>query len=247
MAVVRSTGGAVLTKDFEGHNIRHGGTSDRPWFVAMDVCAALGIQWKAGDTLTGLDDDQRGVEKVVDATGVRRQTAVVYESGLYELIFRSNKPEAKAFRRWVTDVVLPTIRKTGAYVVDKRRQRYLSSGKDGEWIDARTEGIQARRGFTDILKDHGVNGAGYALVTNATYKGLFNASATGLREQLGLPSKVNIRDSLPLKDLVQVSFSEILTGEVLDNRQLQGNNQAVDAAYEVAAAVKSTALRLTQS
>jgi prophage antirepressor-like protein len=85
------------------------------WFVAKDVCDILGLQ-NSHDVLSKqLDDDEKGVEKIYSPGGYQ-DTNVVNESGLYSLIFRSNKPEAKAFRKWVTSEVLPTIRKNGFYI-----------------------------------------------------------------------------------------------------------------------------------
>ena len=87
---------------------------DTPWFVAKDVCAALGIQNHKDSVAKSLDDDEKGVEKIYSLGGVQ-ETIVINESGLYTLIMRSNKPEAKRFRKWVTSEVLPSIRKTGQY------------------------------------------------------------------------------------------------------------------------------------
>ena len=87
---------------------------DAPWFVAKDVCSALGIQNHKDSVAKSLDDDEKGVEKIYSLGGVQ-ETIVINESGLYTLIMRSNKPEAKRFRKWVTSEVLPSIRKTGQY------------------------------------------------------------------------------------------------------------------------------------
>ncbi len=70
-----------------------------PWFVARDVCAALGIQNHKDSVAKSLDDDEKGVEKIYSLGGVQ-ETIVINESGLYTLIMRSNKPEAKRFRKW---------------------------------------------------------------------------------------------------------------------------------------------------
>lgn len=85
-----------------------------PWFVAKDVCDALGIE-KYRDALGRLDDDEKGCPVTVDTLGGPQKMSAVNESGLYNLIFQSRKPEAKKFRKWVTGEVLPSIRKTGRY------------------------------------------------------------------------------------------------------------------------------------
>lgn len=85
-----------------------------PWFVAKDVCDALGIE-KYRDAIGRLDEDEKGCPVTVDTLGGPQKMAAVNESGLYNLIFQSRKPEAKKFRKWVTGEVLPSIRKTGRY------------------------------------------------------------------------------------------------------------------------------------
>lgn len=84
-----------------------------PWFVAKDVCEILSIS-KYRDAVARLDEDERGSVRV-DTLGGEQEMAAVNESGLYTLILRSDKPEAKPFRKWVTADVLPAIRKTGSY------------------------------------------------------------------------------------------------------------------------------------
>ena len=92
-----------------------------PWWVAKDVCKALSIA-NSRDALSRLDDDEKDCVVLTDAMGRPRETAVVNESGLYSLILTSRKPEAKAFQKWVTSEVLPSIRKTGAYGHNSQQQ-----------------------------------------------------------------------------------------------------------------------------
>ena len=87
--------------------------NQEPWFVAKDVCDALTLE-NSRKATASLDDDEKGVSPIVTPSGTQQMT-IVNESGLYNLIFQSRKPEAKAFRKWVTSEVLPTIRKTGRY------------------------------------------------------------------------------------------------------------------------------------
>jgi prophage antirepressor-like protein len=84
-----------------------------PWFLAKDICDALELP-KPEASIRKLDDDEKLMRKIF-ASGQNRNYWFVNESGLYNLIFRSNKPEAKAFRKWVTSEVLPSIRRTGSY------------------------------------------------------------------------------------------------------------------------------------
>ena len=84
------------------------------WFVARDVCSILDIS-DIGSAMERLDDDEAGKTLVENTRGQMVQSFIINESGLYSLIMRSNKAEAKPFRKWVTSVVLPTIRKTGGF------------------------------------------------------------------------------------------------------------------------------------
>ena len=90
-----------------------------PLFVAADVCRALEIS-KYRDAVSRLDEDERGSFEVDTPGGTQKMTAVT-ESGLYSLVLGSRKPEAKAFKRWITHEVLPTIRQTGGYVSDEQQ------------------------------------------------------------------------------------------------------------------------------
>lgn len=103
--------------DFHGNAVRVVTIMDEPWWVARDVCDALVIS-NARDALAGLDDDEKTqVTMGVANTDTPQTVNVINEPGLYSLILRSRKPEAKMFKRWVTHDVLPAIRKQGGYVV----------------------------------------------------------------------------------------------------------------------------------
>ncbi|MCP4697819.1 MAG: hypothetical protein GY862_13350, partial [Gammaproteobacteria bacterium] len=94
--------------------------SGNTWFVAKDVCACLELN-NVSEAVNRLDEDERGDIITNDVTNRSQKLLTVNESGLYSLIFTSRKPEARAFKRWVTHEVLPAIRKTGAYGVEAER------------------------------------------------------------------------------------------------------------------------------
>jgi prophage antirepressor-like protein len=104
---------ALQVFDFEGKKIRIVVVDGEPWFVAKDVCDILELS-DVSMSLAKLDDDEKGTNKICTPGGMQ-DMSVITESGLYTLIMRSNKSEAKKFRKWVTSVILPTIRKTGQY------------------------------------------------------------------------------------------------------------------------------------
>lgn len=86
-----------------------------PWWVAKDICDVLGISNHRDAVRKGLDGDEVDQIYVIDSLGRKQETLAVNESGLYTLILRSDKPEAKPFRKWITSEVIPSIRKTGTY------------------------------------------------------------------------------------------------------------------------------------
>lgn len=97
----------------------------QPWFVGNAVCHALGLGIKShGYAIQAVDPDQRSLYR--RQKGVRSQS-IVNESGLYKLVMRSDKPEANAFQDWVTRVVLPAIRKDGAYIKGEEKVAIRSS------------------------------------------------------------------------------------------------------------------------
>ena len=94
-----------------GNNIRvMTDEQGEPLFVLKDICDALDLK-NISDVASRLDEDGVGTTEVIDNLGRTQKTNVVTEAGLYEVIFMSRKPEAKAFKRWVTSEVLPSIRK----------------------------------------------------------------------------------------------------------------------------------------
>lgn len=94
---------------------QQGGEDGEPWFVAKDVCEVLGIT-NVTKALYGLDDDEKDFFTISKVNHGTPKRVIINESGLYSLILRSRKPEAKRFKKWVTSEVLPSIRKNGGYV-----------------------------------------------------------------------------------------------------------------------------------
>ncbi len=103
---------------FKDQELRVVQSEETPWWVASDVCKVLDIV-DTETALRRLDDDEKGTYSVRTPGGPQKMLCV-NESGIYHLIFTSRKKEAKAFRRWVTNEVLPSIRKTGSYSVPRK-------------------------------------------------------------------------------------------------------------------------------
>lgn len=86
-----------------------------PWFVGKDVAAALGYQNPQRAIRDHVDDEDKGVTEMITPGGIQ-PVPIINESGLYSLVLSSKLPTAKAFKRWITSEVIPSIRKTGGYI-----------------------------------------------------------------------------------------------------------------------------------
>ena len=114
---------SVMERVFEGYEVRAVIDEDgNPWFVAKDVCEALGIL----DHLQATErfrEDQRNGGCVIPTSRGEKKMITISESGLYRLLFQSRKPEAERFCDWITKVIIPEIRKTGGFGLAEARAR----------------------------------------------------------------------------------------------------------------------------
>ena len=142
----------MMTFSFENLSVRTLGDSLNPLFVAGDLAAILGYQ-SAKDATRFLDEDERTLVEVDTAGGLQKVSAVT-ESGLYAMILKSRRPEAKRFRKWVTSEVLPAIRKQGYYAgpdyINEAQQREIQKA-----VGRRAAGAPKNfRVIYSALKDH---------------------------------------------------------------------------------------------
>lgn len=149
-----------------------------PWFVAKDVCDALGLS-DTSKACERLDYDEKGTNTIRTLGGMQEMT-IVSEPGLYSLVLRSNKPEAKAFKRWITHDVIPSIRKTGAYQIAPKD--YASALRALAAEVEQKELALAQRDEAIRTKAHFVEGRDAEMCGRVG--GLTNANER-LREQIG--------------------------------------------------------------
>lgn len=109
-----------------------------PWFVAADVCKALELG-NPSMTVERLDDDEKGIS-TIDTLGGKQRMAIINEPGLYSLVITSRKPEAKAFKRWITHEVIPAIRRHGVYITDEKLKLFA---EHPELLDALMKSLYA--------------------------------------------------------------------------------------------------------
>lgn len=111
--------------NYAGQQVRTVVRDGEPWFIAKDVCDILEVG-NSRQVLSRLDDDEKQTVILNDTLSRNPKTQVVNEAGLYTLIIGSRKPEAKAFKRWITHDVIPSIRKHGAYMTENTLEQAIS-------------------------------------------------------------------------------------------------------------------------
>ena len=165
-----------------------------PWFVAVDVCKALGLN-QVTRAMSRLDSDEGGLLEVPHPQNADKTIEInaVSEAGLYHLILCSKKPEAKAFKRWITHEVIPSIRKHGAYMTDALLSRMDEHPElISEYIGKlRAENAKANAAREALKKAEAENAR---LAPKASYYDSFVGveSVTCLRytaKELGVPQK----------------------------------------------------------
>lgn len=119
-----------------GSEIRVMMIGEMPWFVGIDVASSLGYAKARNAILQHVDNEDALKQGVPDNQGFIQITTLINESGMYALIFGSKLPAAKAFKRWITSEVLPTIRRTGSYSLQAPKRQLLPAPKfRPEFID----------------------------------------------------------------------------------------------------------------
>ena len=141
--------------------IRMVSISDEPWFVLADVCKALELSTPA-KVAERLDDDEKGMSLIHTLGGIQNMT-IINESGLYSVILRSDKPQAKPFRKWVTSEVLPSIRKTGSYSLQRdsymiddpveRAKRWIAEEEERRKLQLTVAELTPKAEYFDELVD----------------------------------------------------------------------------------------------
>ena len=152
--------------NFSGQDVRIITINGEPWFVGKDVADILGYSNSRKALSDHVDDEDKGVTKS-DTLGGNQNITIINESGLYSLILKSKKPEAKQFKRWVTSEVLPTIRKHGAYNVQPKipttqREMILLALAGNEETNQRIDAIEEQ--VTDLKENATLNPGEYGYI-----------------------------------------------------------------------------------
>lgn len=131
---------------FEEKKVRVVMKGNTPWWIAKDVCDVLELS-NAREAIKALDDDEKSTVRISDGAGGPERNAI-NESGMYALIMRSNKPEAKRFRKWVTSEVLPQLMRTGSYSV-KGKDKGRGNPDDAQRLELARRRLEIQQRNTD--------------------------------------------------------------------------------------------------
>lgn len=165
---------------YAGQSVRTVSIDGDPWFVLRDVCDVLAIAQSSRVAET-LDEDEVSTTHVIDSLGREQRAFIVSEPGLYSVIGRSRKAEAKSFRRWVNHEVLPQIRRTGSYVGQAQLpQTYADALRAAADAWERNQELEAKAAI-DAPK---VEAFDTFMESDGTYR--FDAAAKSLHELTGL-------------------------------------------------------------
>jgi len=194
----------IIPFEFESHALRVNlDAAGQPWFVAADVCAALELP-ETHKAIARLDDDEKG-RNSIPTLGGQQEMSVVNESGLYNLVLGSRKPEAKRFKRWITHEVLPSIRKTGSYTsttsvaalpspTQDRVSSLLLIGEAVARVPGVKHGIAMAATLTCIFENTGLSMETMRRALPANDEPMAAMNPTKLGQQMGLAARsVNAR------------------------------------------------------
>lgn len=125
--------------NYNTNEVRMVEKNGEPWFVLKDVCKVLDLTTPKR-VAERLELDEVSLTHIIDSIGRKQEILTINESGLYSVILRSDKPQAKLFRKWVTSEVLPTIRKTGSYAIKEDNAKLKE-----QMLKTREENVKVRK------------------------------------------------------------------------------------------------------
>lgn len=180
--------------NYQDNEVRTVEVNGEPWFVLKDVCNVLGLG-SAHKVADRLDEDERNQIPLTDSLGREQETTIVNESGLYNVLLRSDKPEAKPLRKWVTSEVLPSIRKTGSYAQKPLSpvEMFAMQAQINLEQERRLAAVENRQGELTLQVQHNSDAmdkvtAAYTapLASGETWQESANRTVNSIVEQYGL-------------------------------------------------------------
>ncbi|MDT3749768.1 BRO-N domain-containing protein [Pseudomonas kurunegalensis] len=196
---------------FENYNVRLLLIDDEPWFFAKDVCAALALS-DTNKALLGLDSDDKRKHEESSCSG--RKPILINESGLYCLILRSRKPEAKRFKKWVTSEVLPSLRKHGSYSITGTTE-VQPPAPMAEHIEA-DRIVSAGRVFNTMFRTGRVIGMNRRMAASRANQATQRCTGVDLVAELGASDWIDSADT-PTPNRRQYQLQQQLRAHLTEN------------------------------
>ena len=225
---------AVFEFDYSGSTVRS--TEDRR-FSVYDVLVAFGVADKPSNAKNVYD---RLAASNLELTTIcskfkfpgrgQRDTPVATEEGIYQILMLCPGQRGAEFRAWAAGI-LADPDKALTHAVGK----YKRQGRSDNWIKARLDGKLNRRHFTDTLKEHGVEGIGYAKCSDAINVPILGAPAKQIQQARGV---VHTRNGLDDVELAAISLAEAVARRSIDQDSRWGNSQCEEACGDAARKVK---------
>lgn len=210
---------------FDGAAVRVVLVEGEPWWVAADVCGSIGLA-DTNKALLGLDADEKCEHEQYSGSG--RKPILINESGLYSLILRSRKAEAKRFKKWVTAEVLPSIRKHGAYVMPQAQAEHAPAPMSAH-VEA-DEMVSAGRVFRALFGTARSMGMSRRLAATRANLAAQRATGIDLAAELGASQWLDGPD-LPEPQRKQYELQQRLRAHLVANDWPQGfsSQQVIEA------------------
>ncbi len=208
---------------------------DEEWFYSVvDVIRALTDSNNSRSYWNKLKEreSENGVElstfclqlKLKSSDGKKYLTDCANNEGLFRIIQSIPSKKAEPFKRWLAKVGkerLDEIEQPGK-AIERAKNYYQIKGYPKHWIETRTAAIDTRHDFTDKLKDKGIKGKEYAILTNEMYNSTFGLSAKDYKEYKDLGKKESLRDNMTPLELASTIFSEATATEFLEQSDKKG-------------------------
>jgi prophage antirepressor-like protein len=218
----------VVPFDFEGNGVRGIRINGEAWLVAKDVCDVLGLE-NNREAISSLDEDEKNTVRISDGNRGNPNLTIISESGLYALVFKSRKPEAKRFRKWVTSEVLPILRKTGSYSLSSKAQQIARRNR----CDATTAKIREKSIGTNkhLASQTIADGGGRQEIRdkhNAIYLAQFGMECSGVREAIGIPHWKTPLDYMDAVTLSVNNHAKTIAAQLIENAEKSGSPVPLD-------------------
>lgn len=196
--------------DYNARSVRTVNIDGQVWFIASDLCNVLDIK-DTSQAMERLTVKQKLMRSLY-LSGQNRETWIVNESGLYKLILRSNKKEAEKFQDWVTDEVLPSIRRTGNYHINKGK---IYTEQEAIRMIEKASFKCMAQSLKESQENERMHGHAYSTYNNLIYKKVLKKTAKQIKNEHNIKESDSVKDYIQKEDLNKIENLERLVDSLL--------------------------------